>query len=836
MRLQFAAAPILFALSCQYLPGVDVSWTKQPGLALHISGNAFGSLWMIGTEEVVSGNYAIHRYLGNPGSEWRKEPGSGRRLAVDPKGDVWMVNAQNAIFRYRTETGVWEGMPGLATDIAAGADGSIWVIGIVSVAGGYPIYKWNGSNWTQISGGAVRIAVEKDGSPWVVNDVGNVYRYNLQANSWERKQTGTGRSVHTGAASGAVWVVGREPIAGGYPIQQWNAATNTWEAFGSYGAVAVTEVKGTPWIVQADGGIFSQGGTAFIVLDQITINPTLQSPVMPPLTPLPNLPVITPPAVPGKLLCSVADAGDLTGCDYTKADYVGAYRLDTTCDNGFYDLIYGGTCWECPKDTDEGGDWIRSADSVEKDTACWRAPKEKLTSAIKTKSPGWPWECPSGSFWDGYSPDGIGGSCWKCPDTHPRRTGNHISSSSACATPVNQTSPAKLLSFNGCPKPDKETMGLAGKRSPGKPFLDILAGWSQSVASGGCYACPAVDEQGNFLITARNDFPIYNKETNAGCRINFKYQPAPFTEPGLSGLRGVREVIWENRVFEGDTLTRSLYDQAEQRDMLRTSPEALAWVAARWKEISARPYNNEQFRLHMVGLLKAALAKTTTIRTPGEQMLIKSFEEYILKRRTYLAEQALAMYDEWKKYSGNALASRAQSQLETAFYYGTVPLDFNATLGGTMALGGTGSGIVGSMLAAQKFASKVVIEEGATAANRATSLWGNFSKPLNLLLKSPQALVAVSGASVIAVVGAVLSSIAIEQFIEIQTARTKLEASLALAKKPVSLDDLYKETNGEDLLYYYWGKALDTTDGEDQQVVAAAAAAHAYAQGKGYKP
>ena len=67
-----------------------------------------------------------------------------------------------------------------------------------------------------------------------------------------------------------------------------------------------------------------------------------------------------------------------------------------------------------------------------------------------------------------------------------------------------KSNPATFLTFNGCPKPKAEDMDLPGKRLPGKPFLDIGAGWSQGVASGGCYACPIADEAGNFLITERN--------------------------------------------------------------------------------------------------------------------------------------------------------------------------------------------------------------------------------------------------------------------------------------------------------------------------------------------
>jgi hypothetical protein len=770
--------------------------------------------------------------------------GSGRRITVDPAGNAWMVNSLNQIWRYPKDGPDWQLMPGAATDIAAGADGTLWAIGTTVAPGGYTLQKWNGTNWPRVTdGSAVRIAIAKDGSPWVVNNENTVFRYNLLSRTWEVK--GSGRSVHTGAASGAVWVIGGQAIGGGYPIQRWNPGSNTAEGFGSYGAAAVTEVGGTPWIVQEDGGVYAEIVVSLIQLGPtITINPTLNSPVMPPLAPTTSAgTLVGMPAqpTPAKLLCSVGDAGSYNYCMDARADFVGAYKFSTYCSEGFYDPLYGGTCWKCPADTDGGGAWYRSADSVEKDTACWRAPKERWSAATLTKAPGWPWECPSGSFWDGYSPDGIGGSCWRCPTAYPRRSQYPVHGNYACVTPVNETKPAKLLSYNSCPKPDRETMNLPGKRMPGKPFLDI--------AAGGCFACPVMNDEGNVLITARNADPIYNHDNNTGCRINFKYQLAQFVEPGLSGLRGVKEVIWEKRLFEGDRITDALYYQAASRGNPAKSPEAQAWVAAQWKEISQRPYNNEAFRLHIFALLKAALAKTKITRTAGEQMLIQSMEEYIVRRRSDIPAQALAMYDAWKKYSDTELAQRAQSQLETAFYYGTVPLDFN-TLGSTLSLGGVASGVVGSMVAAQVFSAKVaespiIVEaiaagvldgtEAIAAADRAGSLYNVFSKPLNVLLKAPSGVAAVAGASIIAVVGAIMSSVAIEQFVEIQTARTKLEASLALAKQPVSLDELYKGTNGEDLLYYYWGKAVDTTDLEDREVLTVAAAAYNYAQQRGFK-
>ena len=147
---------------------------------------------------------------------------------------------------------------------------------------------------------------------------------------------------------------------------------------------------------------------------------------------------------------------------------MGKHELDTSCDSGFYDPIWGGTCWKCPDDDGRGG-WIRSLTAVDTDTACWRAPKETTGRAIKVKAPAVAWDCPSGSFWDGYSPNGCCGSCWKCPADLPRRTADHVEADNACASSLSmRQSRAIFLKFNGCPKPDAATMSLPGKRSSGK--------------------------------------------------------------------------------------------------------------------------------------------------------------------------------------------------------------------------------------------------------------------------------------------------------------------------------------------------------------------------------
>ena len=102
------------------------------------------------------------------------------------------------------------------------------------------------------------------------------------------------------------------------------------------------------------------------------------------------------------------------------------------------------------------------------------------------------------------------------------------------------------------------------------------------------------------------------------------------------------------------------------------------------------------------------------------------------------------------------------------------------------------------------------------------------------MLKTVQGLTAVSGAAVIQVAFAILSSIAIDQFVAIESARPNLEAALTEAKQRVDLDVLATLDNGEDMLYFNWARAMDTTDPEDDQVLQLAAMAQVRAEQSGY--
>jgi len=537
----------------------------------------------------------------------------------------------------------------------------------------------------------------------------------------------------------------------------------------------------------------------------------------------------------GQLVCAMNLGSETAQCGTRKAEYVGTYKLDMSCSEGFYDPIYGGTCWKCPAD-DGYGAFIRSATSVEANDACWRIPKEHFNAAKRVKNTPWAWECASGTFWDPK------GACFQCPADTPRRTAYPVDHERACASAVNETRQASLVKFNGCPAPDAAKMKaegkLPGKTMPGKPFLDIAGGWNQGSISGGCYTCPTVDSDGNFLITARNGTPIYGD--NRGCTIYQNYKPATFLAPGLSGLAGVRTLLQEKNQLTTKTLSKFLHVLAIANGKAPDSAEARAWVAQEFASMAQSPYRNKSFRALLLGHVTAALKTPAASRTPSQKALLDSLGAFATRWRTHVAQQTLNMYDAWKAWDANS--KPMQSQLMVMFDYGTVPLDFQNLITSLGAPTAVGVGFAGALGGISSFNAALnwvgSIDDGFEATNSLYNMlsYGNIFSGATKVAQGVSAAVAVTaGASAIAIAGAVITSVASAQFQAIVTARPNLETALVQAKIPVTMDQLYTSGEGANKVQYIWIMAIDTdSETDDPQIVQAIGAANQAARAAGY--
>jgi hypothetical protein len=237
-------------LAAQWLINLGVSVRPiAVGSAKDIGIGSNGAVWSIGSHLVGGGDYTVYQ---RNGSGWLPTDGYARHVAVAPDGTPWVVKDNGEI--YRRTGGQWQRLPGLARDIGVGADGTAWAIGLNPMPGGFGVFRWNGSNWTQIDGGAVRIAVTPTGTPWAVNDRGEIF--NRGPNGWQLLP-GLGRDIGVGA-NGAVWLIGANPVPGGFGVFRWTGS-NWTQIDGGAIRIAVTPA-GAPWVVNDLGDVYSREG------------------------------------------------------------------------------------------------------------------------------------------------------------------------------------------------------------------------------------------------------------------------------------------------------------------------------------------------------------------------------------------------------------------------------------------------------------------------------------------------------------------------------------------------------------------------------------------------
>lgn len=814
--------------------------------AMDVAASANGSLWVVATDKTVW-QFNGTKFVKMPTP---KSATGGFRLAVSPGGICWLIaSSTQRLFYWDTTNRVWGDTGQAALDVAVGADGSTWFI-----SPEFQLKKWSGTVW-DIKGrvpdvSLFRLAVDPSGNPWVTGKSGTYQFVNNVFQKWA--------------------------------IPAWDIAIagdgNVWLTTGPTGYGQVYRYDGKQLVA------FSGASATTISVDGVgmayTIDENDQVYSIPVPGPVVAAQPITSPGwnwfrTPGKLECSAHS--EPNDCGRTQANWVGKHEVKMKCDSGFYDPIYGGTCWKCPDDDGSGG-WIRSLDPVTSSTACWRSPKETFSSAIKVKSPGWSWECPSGSFWDGYSPDGAGGSCWKCPDAYPRRTGYHIKESNACVTASNQTDTAELLSFSGCPKPDRATMGLTGARTPGRPFLDVGAG--------GCFACPVVVNDGTFVISLRNGVALYSQDAEStaaytatkslkqGCDVAFRYKASPFKEPGLGGLVGGLELVMEKKLLEyPDLMTGYLYALADGKSL--TGADAKTYVTNAWDEIATNPMNSEALRAVTYLLLQGAVKKDRAKRSQNEQRLIDSFSRYILDKRVYYAQLSLDMYDAWRADMDAFESTIKKSPMKELFSPGTVPLDFKGTLlsiAASVNLPATaylGLSAAYNMRTAQYDAAleifdqvdaeakpKVTTVNGQTVPDptiETTTKTARLSKPkvpaTNYFTKALDAVRGVSvasrtasfltGVAFVEVAALIIGVVAAANLLAIETARPELQAIVSKASQPVDLPTLMSTDDGLATAMMFWGQAIGATDPELPALTTMAqsaknwAAARSYARPKG---
>ena len=119
------------------------------------------------------------------------------RIAVSPAGLPWIVDKTNRILKYNGTA--WEVIPGSATDIGIGGDGSVYAVGTVPVPlfKGLNVMRWNGTGWDDMPNiGASRIAVSREGAPHVVDGLNRyISVMNIASGTWRSISTLTASDI-----------------------------------------------------------------------------------------------------------------------------------------------------------------------------------------------------------------------------------------------------------------------------------------------------------------------------------------------------------------------------------------------------------------------------------------------------------------------------------------------------------------------------------------------------------------------------------------------------------------------------------------------------------------
>tara|TARA_R110002110_G_scaffold117634_4_gene290682 strand:- start:4451 stop:6727 length:2277 start_codon:yes stop_codon:yes gene_type:complete len=509
--------------------------------------------------------------------------------------------------------------------------------------------------------------------------------------------------------------------------------------------------------------------------------------------------------------------------------------LKTDCPKGQFWDAADGKCHSCP------AGYKRSAAHVHSAKACFKAIAEKQAKAAHVKKG----DCGPGEFRDAlYQRGGKGGTCWTCPKAQDR-TVFPVHGTKACekgggvefktaTKKADLTCPSgQIFDFIGITKADYRTRPeLKGKKV-------------KTVKSGTCWTCPAGYDRTLSSV----------KKKDACAAKSMAWYSRPFDEPGLFGLDGVEDVLIDIARRHPALIADSIKQVALSASK---SNRKLSYKQAWSKEVktfTTSPQNSTAAAAAVLARVIVA-AGAPNKASAAEKRLVKSFRQYIIDKRTHVAEDALAAYDAWKKADDYWRAKDNRTRgLTSLIDYGTVPPDFSTVaMMNSLAIGSASTAIgiatgsipvlgdaLGVLLGAAgngfadfsqpdtalRFGARTAVE---TAIGKAVELAVNklvkstvagvtkqvsqklagiaTQKTIELIAKqSTQRLLSAAGSAgpqIIISVAFMIGTTAIDQVTEIANARPKLLNGIANAKYDPGMARLVKTEAGNTELFGYW--------------------------------
>lgn len=154
--------------------------------------------------------------------------------------------------------------PGCATTVAT-SGGDTWILGCDDrTDGNHSIFRLAGTTWQPVAGVAKSIALSPEGAPWVVNAAGAIYKWNGSSFA-PLAAAGCATAIGVGR-NGAAWVIGcAETSPGNHGIFRYTGSS--WQGIAGEGKAIAVSPEGTPWVVNAAGGVYRWNGASFAPLE-----------------------------------------------------------------------------------------------------------------------------------------------------------------------------------------------------------------------------------------------------------------------------------------------------------------------------------------------------------------------------------------------------------------------------------------------------------------------------------------------------------------------------------------------------------------------------------------
>ena len=248
------------ALQALYWGG---AWVARQAAARDIGVGADGSAWIVNTTQTRKG-YGISRW---DGSTWHALPGAAVRISAASEVAAWCVDSYGAVYEWNEGGQVWTPQPGDgASDIAMGADGSVWMVTAYPPPGEMGIYRWEGG-WVPLpsfqfkfASPVTRIAAASKHEAWMLTADHEVFHWQDHGHSWNHVP-GTAQDIGVGADG----TVGITTPRG--EVSFWSPERSQWVVIDSPPLQPNTSSRlieiaiapnGLPWVANADFATFER--------------------------------------------------------------------------------------------------------------------------------------------------------------------------------------------------------------------------------------------------------------------------------------------------------------------------------------------------------------------------------------------------------------------------------------------------------------------------------------------------------------------------------------------------------------------------------------------------